>query len=115
MAAMIEEDVSLDDDDIKDGDDDGGESYILPNFMPAAWDIMQWFPRRPEAAGAATKARAFHETFSTPLHNMERVWFLLDQEELQPPNGHPKQSTRRPTKRGYELTLRPSPSSLMRW
>ena len=58
--------------------------------MPAAQDIMRQFPRRPEAAGAATKARAFRETFGTPLHNVERVWFLLNQEELQPPNGHPQ-------------------------
>ena len=50
--------------------------------MPAARDIMWRFPRRPEAAGAATEARAFRETFGTPLHNVERVWFLLDQEEL---------------------------------
>jgi hypothetical protein len=58
--------------------------------MPAARDIMRRFPRRPEAAGAATKARAFRETFGTPLHNVERVWFLLDQKELQPPNRRPK-------------------------
>jgi hypothetical protein len=45
---------------------------------------------RPEAAVAATKARTFRETLGTPLHNVERVWFLLDQEELQPPNGCPK-------------------------
>lgn len=83
MAATIEEDVSLD-------DDDGGESYVLPNFMPAARDIMRRFSRRAEAAGAATEARAFRETFGTPLHVVERVWFLLDQEELQPPNGRPK-------------------------
>ena len=63
MAATIEEDVSLDDDDIKDGDDDGGESYVLPDFMPAARDIMRRFPRRHGAAGAATEARAFRETF----------------------------------------------------
>ena len=57
MAATIEEDVSLDDDDIEEGDDDGGESYVLPDFMPAARDIMRRFPRRPEAAGAATDDR----------------------------------------------------------
>jgi hypothetical protein len=90
MAATIEEDVYLDDNDIKKGDDDRGESYVLPIFMPATRDIMWWFPRRPEAAGAATEARAFRETFDTPLHNVGRVWFLLDQEELQPPNGRPK-------------------------
>ena len=33
MAATIEEDVSLDNINIEDGDDDGGESYVLPNFM----------------------------------------------------------------------------------
>ena len=90
MAATIEDDVSLDNNNIEEGDDDGRESYVLPNFMPAARDIMQLFPRRPQVAGAATEARAFRETFGTPLHNVERVWFLLDQEELQPPNGHPK-------------------------
>ena len=82
MAATIEEDVSLDNDDIEDEDDDGGESYVLPDFLPAARDIMRRFPRRPDAAGAATEARAFRETFGTPLHNVERVWFLLDQEKL---------------------------------
>ena len=56
--------------------------------MPAVRDIMRRFPRRPEAAGAATEA--FRKTFGTPPHNVERVWFLLDQEELQPPNGRPK-------------------------
>ncbi len=86
----IEEDVSLNDKDFEDGDNDGGESYVLPDFMPAARDIMRRFPRRPEAAGAATEAHAFRETFRTPLNNVERVWFLLDQEELQPPNGCPK-------------------------
>ena len=84
MAATINED------DIEDGDDDGGESYILPNFMLATQDIMRRFPRRSEAAGAATKARAFRKTFGTPLHKVERVSFLLDQEELQPPGGRPK-------------------------
>jgi hypothetical protein len=85
MATTIKDDVSLDDD-----NNASGESYVLPNFMPAARDIMRRFPRRPEAAGAATEARAFRETFGTSLHNVERVWFLLDQEELQPPNGSPK-------------------------
>jgi hypothetical protein len=58
MAATIEGNVSLDDDNIKEGDDNRGESYVLPNFMPAARDIMRRFPRRPEAAGAATEACA---------------------------------------------------------
>jgi hypothetical protein len=58
--------------------------------MLATRDIMRRFPCRPEAAGAATEARAFRETFGTPLHNVERVWFLLDGEELQPPGGCPK-------------------------
>ncbi len=64
MAAMIEEDVSLDNDDIED-DDASGETYVLPDFMPAARDIMWRFPRRPGAAGAATEARPFRETFGT--------------------------------------------------
>jgi hypothetical protein len=90
MAATIEEDVSLNNDDIEDGDNAGGESYVLPDFIPAARDIMRRFSRRPEAAGVATEARAFRDTFGTPLHNVERVWFLLDEEELQPPGGRPK-------------------------
>ena len=65
MAATIEDDVSLNNNDIEEGDDDGGESYVLPNFMPASRDIMRRFPRRPEAAGAATEARAFSKIFGT--------------------------------------------------
>jgi hypothetical protein len=33
-AATIEEDISLDNDDIEEGDNDGEESYVLPNFTP---------------------------------------------------------------------------------
>ncbi len=39
-----------------------------------------------------TKAHAFCETFGTPLHNVERVWSLLNEEGLQPPNRSPKHS-----------------------
>jgi hypothetical protein len=88
MAAMIKDNVSSLDN--IEEDNTSGDTYVLPDFMPATRDIMRWFPCRPKAAGAATEARAFRETFGTPLHNVERVWFLLDQEELQPPNGHPK-------------------------
>jgi hypothetical protein len=63
MAATIEEDVSLDNYDIEDDDALVGETYVLPDIMPAARDIMRRFPRRPGAAGAATEARAFRETF----------------------------------------------------
>ncbi len=73
MATMIEDDVSLDNDYIEEGDDEGGESYnVLPNFMSAARDIMWRFPCRPQTAGVVTKVRAFRETFGTPLHNVER-------------------------------------------
>jgi hypothetical protein len=41
MAATIEDNASLDndDDDIEEGDNDWGKSYVLPNFMPPAQDI----------------------------------------------------------------------------
>ncbi|KAL3811472.1 hypothetical protein ACHAXA_010724 [Cyclostephanos tholiformis] len=80
MAATIEDNISLDNDDIEDGDDDGKNSKSFPILCPP--------PRT--SCGAATEARAFRETFGTPLHNMERVWFLLNQEELHPANGCPK-------------------------
>ena len=56
MAATIKDDVFLDEDDIEEGDDNVGESYVLPNFMPTtAWDIMRRFPCTPGAAGAVTE------------------------------------------------------------
>jgi hypothetical protein len=56
MAATIEDDASLDDDDdIEEGNNDGEKSYVLPNFMPAARDIMWRFPCTPGAAGAVTE------------------------------------------------------------
>ena len=63
MAATIKEDVSLDNANIEDDGALVGETYVLPDIMPAARDIMWRFPRRPGAAGAATEARAFRETF----------------------------------------------------
>ena len=63
MAATIEEDVSLYNDNIEDDDALVGETYVLPDIMCAARDIMWRFPRRPGAAGAATEAHAFHKTF----------------------------------------------------
>ena len=55
-------------DDIKD-DDELGDTFIVPDFMPNARDIMRWFPRNPEADAAPTEVRAFHETFGTSLHS----------------------------------------------
>ena len=58
--------------------------------MPAARDIMRRFPRRPEAAGAATEVRAFRETFGTSLLVVQKVWCLLVQEGVLPHKGLPK-------------------------
>ncbi len=82
---MTEDDLSSDD--IKGGDD-SDDFYIVPNLIPPARGIMNWFPR-PNAA-PLTKTCAFHETFGTSLHLMEKLWFLLDQEELQLVSGCPK-------------------------
>jgi hypothetical protein len=48
MALTIKDNVSS----LNDIEDDNtsGETYLLPNFMPAARDIMRQFPRRPEVA-----------------------------------------------------------------
>ena len=88
MAMMIKDNVSLDN---IEGDDALGDTYIIvPKFMPATQDNMWWFPYTPKTAGAATEAHAFHKTFSTSLHNLEKVWSLLDKEGLQPPDRCPK-------------------------
>jgi hypothetical protein len=60
MAPMIE-DMTEDDvylDDIKQGAN-SNDSYIVPDFMPAARDIMNWFPS--------------HEIFRTSLHFVEKI------------------------------------------
>ncbi len=85
MAPTIENDVSLDN--IKGGED-SNDTYIIPDFMPAAQDIMNWFPC-PNAA-SSTKNRAFHKTFRTNPHIVENLWFLLNQEDLQPVSECPK-------------------------
>jgi hypothetical protein len=89
MAPMIddmsEDDVSLDD---IEGGDDSDVSYIVPNLVPAIRDIMNWFPC-PNAA-LLTKTCAFRETFGMSLHLVEKLWFLLNQEELQPVSGCPE-------------------------
>jgi hypothetical protein len=82
---MTEDDISLDD---IEGGDYSDDSYIVPNFMPTTQDIMNWFPH-PNLA-LLTKTRAFCETFGTSLHLVEKLWFLLNQEELQPVSGCPK-------------------------
>ena len=46
MAAMIEDNISLD---YIKGNDTLGDAYIVPDFVPAARDIMQRFPRTPWA------------------------------------------------------------------
>ena len=79
MAVMIEDDISLDD---IEGDNASGDTFIVPNFLPATWDIMRQLPHTSEEARMATKACILCKTFSTPLCNLERVWFLLDKEEL---------------------------------
>jgi hypothetical protein len=71
-----------------EGGDDSTVSYIVPNFMPAAQDIMNWFPC-PEVA-LSIKTRAFCKTFGTSLHLVEKLWFLLNQEELQPVSSCPE-------------------------
>jgi hypothetical protein len=37
VAVMIEDDISLDN---IEGDDALGDTYIVPNFIPAVWDIV---------------------------------------------------------------------------
>ncbi len=82
---MTENDVSLDN--IKGGDN-LDDSNIVPDFLPATQDIMNWFPCL--NAAPSTKARAIHKIFGTSLHLVEKLWFLLNQEELQPVSGCPK-------------------------
>jgi hypothetical protein len=82
---MTEDDISLDN--IKGGDD-SNVSYIVPDFMTAARDIMNRFPC-PNAA-PLTDPCAFRETFGMSLHLVEKLWFLLNQEELQPVSGCPE-------------------------
>ncbi len=59
MATMIEDDISLND---IEGDDASGDTYIVPHFIPIVRTIMWQFPCTP---GAATKTRAFCDTFGT--------------------------------------------------
>jgi hypothetical protein len=56
--------------------------------MPAAWDIMKRFPC-PNTA-PLTETCAFRETFGTSLHLVEKLWFLIDKEELQPVSSCPE-------------------------
>ncbi len=62
VAVTIEDDISLDD---IEGDDASGDTYIVPNFILAIWDIMWRFPCTPGVAKTVTKARTFRETFRT--------------------------------------------------
>ena len=63
MATTIEDDAaSLDD---FEGGVALGVTYVTPDFMPDARDIMRKFPCNPEADAGA---HAFHETFDTSLH-----------------------------------------------
>jgi hypothetical protein len=56
--------------------------------MPATQDIMNWFPCL--NAAPSTKTYAFHETFGTSPHLVESLWFLINQEDLQPVSSCPK-------------------------
>jgi len=80
-------DHKVDDDDDNDDVDDDGDAR--PDFMPVTRDIMNKFPRRPDAA-ASTKICAFRETFSTSLLVVSKVWSMLLEEDVLPEGGHPK-------------------------
>jgi hypothetical protein len=75
---MTEDNVSLDN--IEGGNGSKNVSYIVPDFMPAARDIVNQFPCPDEAL--LTETRAFQKTFGTSLHLVKKLWFLLNQEEL---------------------------------
>ena len=88
MATRIEDDAaSLDN---FEGDDASGVTYVTPNFLHDARDIMRKFPRDLHAGVAPTEARAFRETFGTNLHIVETVWRLMAQEGILPDKGQPK-------------------------
>jgi hypothetical protein len=82
---ITEDDISLDN---IEGRDDSDNTYIVPNFMPVAWYIMNWFSC--PNTGPSTKTCAACKTFGTSLHLVENLWFLLDQEDIQPVSGRPK-------------------------
>jgi len=74
-----------------DDDDNNDEfnSHACPDFMPDAQDIMNKFPRRPNAA-ASTEIRAFRETFGTSFLVVSKVWSMLLEEDVLPEGGRPK-------------------------
>jgi hypothetical protein len=76
-------------DDVDDDDDDNDDGDARPDFMPDARDIMNKFPRRPDAA-ASTEIRAFRETFGTSLLVVNKVWSMLLEEDVLPEGGRPK-------------------------
>ena len=57
--------------------------------MPDAQDIMNKFPRHPNAA-ALTEIRAFRETFGTSFLVVSKVWSMLLEEDFLPEGGRPK-------------------------
>jgi hypothetical protein len=72
MFPMIEDDtednISLDN---IEGGDDSEDNYIVPDFMPTARNIINWFPR-PNMV-LSTETRAFRKTFGTSLHIVENL------------------------------------------
>ena len=80
--------VSIIDSSSDESSNDDNDSYLLPDFMPAARVIMNRPPR--EKSSFAIEARIFRELFGTKLHVVENVWFLLDELELHPEGGLPK-------------------------
>jgi hypothetical protein len=70
MAATIENDASLDDNDnFEEGDNNTGKSYVLPNIMPAARDIMPRFPCTPGVAGAVTELASSARSLAPSLQH----------------------------------------------
>ena len=80
--------VSIIDSSSDESSNEDNDSYLLPDFMPAARVIMNRPPR--EKSSLAIEARIFRELFGTKLHVVENVWFLLDELELHPEGGLPK-------------------------
>jgi hypothetical protein len=87
MAATIEDDASLDN---FEDDEALGDTIVVSDFMPDAWQIMRRFPCSADMDAAQTEVRAFRKTFGTSLLIVEKVWCLLVQEGILPRKGLPK-------------------------
>ena len=72
--------------DVNDEDDN---NEFNSHARPDARDIMNKFPRRPDAA-ASTEIRAFRETFGTSLLIVSKVWSMLLEEDALPEGGRQK-------------------------